>query len=376
MSKEVWQKAIDLILAQEAEKAEILLRRVIRHLYSHESRFDVVDMDEGASFKLTKQLRRADTKKEEDERFAAMSDSRHKDDGELRVSDVLHIKLTLDNLLDYAKAARGGVLQQMEEEAKTSRFTFFGTRVVKRMLCYSWALMLLLCRFSITVCAMVMPRDEGTLVPLAYMILKLSYILMMATLQPYVWSYLNDWEIVVHSLIFMFMMFVISDWSAMASDVLLVVATWAAIVPVLLRIFVICTIKEAPHDPDEIHVKQDVSYHLEQLHGGPAQHQMGLSFGSMAVSRAMQHVKKSIDVVERRQVTVVEKTYDERGYPVERTIVTQEEDMEHAEYTLDVQKDEVAFMLHGEEGDEPRPPSLEPLGEEDRQESDVYDIKL
>lgn len=28
--------------------------------------------------------------------------------------------------------------------------------------------------------------------------------------------------------------------------------------------------------------------------------------------------------VERRQVTVVEKTYDERGYPVERTIVTQD----------------------------------------------------
>lgn len=58
--EEVWNKAIDLVLAQEAEKAEILLHRLVKHLrpgtlkglalvlrYRHNPRFRVVDEDEG-----------------------------------------------------------------------------------------------------------------------------------------------------------------------------------------------------------------------------------------------------------------------------------------------------------------------------------------
>ena len=50
LQQEVWRKAIDIILAQEAEKAEVFLRRMIRHLYAHNPRFKVIDEDEGEIF--------------------------------------------------------------------------------------------------------------------------------------------------------------------------------------------------------------------------------------------------------------------------------------------------------------------------------------
>ncbi|CAE7524278.1 UGT80B1, partial [Symbiodinium sp. CCMP2456] len=153
---EVWHRAIDLILAQEAEKADALLLRVISHMYTHSERFKTIDEDEGPAWQIIRGIRdairdrpmhsttlkvraepssrsgvtsevsadrpvppetEAATEQVATDRLNTITmeetaqiqrvrpdDPVDAPDGTetLKVSDVHHVKLTLDNLLDYA----------------------------------------------------------------------------------------------------------------------------------------------------------------------------------------------------------------------------------------------------------------------------------
>ncbi|CAL1154452.1 unnamed protein product [Cladocopium goreaui] len=171
MRQEVWSKAIDIILAHEAEKAEVFLRRMIRHLYNHNPRFNVIDEDSGPTFALIRAILRSD-EEEENETGVPKEESAVES---LKAADIHHITITLNNLLD------------------TARWTIPGLRVIKRWLGYSWSLVLLIVRFAILTFAMLMPRDREATVPLAYVITKLVSLVMEAALAPYQWTYLNDW---------------------------------------------------------------------------------------------------------------------------------------------------------------------------------------
>ncbi|CAK9106848.1 unnamed protein product [Durusdinium trenchii] len=324
---DAWSKAIDIILAQEAEKAEVLLRKIIRHLYAHHPRFSVIDEDEGPTFQIIRNLVRSSD--------PAPVDEDH--DRTLHVSDVHHITIALFNLLD------------------TARHTVAGARIIKRWLAYSWSFMLLLFRFAILLFAMLMRRDQKSQVPLPYMLTNLALLISEATVQPYQWNYLNDWELTVHTLIYVFMLFVHSEWSDVASDVLLVVATAAAILPVILRIIVMWWLKDKSEDPTHMTVKGgEASYHLSQLVDGGGTRSLGVSTTtteSIVNSGTLEHVRKSIELVKKKQTTVVEKTYDDWGQVVERTIQTEETETENIAYSLDMTKSRVEKVMRGQPDD-------------------------
>lgn len=456
MHQELWQRAIDLILAQEAEKAELLLIRVIRHLYAHSPRFKVIDEDEGPTFQIIRGLRdyivgssmpptnhfgtgltlgllppieenRNEIPPEEDEpqppeteppdeKITRLDDPESDespakitrlDDEEsqfsdivteslavpaggevppepqparpdgpdpeepevnpppddpipqppddpplpqlprehLKVSDVHHVTLTLENLLDYAK------------------WSIPGARAFKRVLSYSWCFILLLTRFAVIIYAMLMRRDLAGL-PLVYMLITLGYVILEATLQPYVWTYLNDWEVTVHVLIYVFLLFVISGWSDTASEVLVVVATLAAIIPVILRFLILFLGEEDTEDPTDMSIARGVaSYHLHQLTDGGGTVSLGVSSTSSAsttssvstVGGGMEHVRKYIELVKKRHITVVEKTLDDSGQEVERTTHTEEVETEGVTYSFDMTKSEVVKVMQGEKDQKPRP---------------------
>ncbi|CAE7443664.1 sapA [Symbiodinium natans] len=397
--KEIWQRAIDLILAQEAEKADMLLLRVIEHMYTHSDRFKAVDEDEGPAYQIIRGIRNAIRRRRTDHsegltssgggysseatvnrqvppetepgepqatgpsgslhlseavtaasgRFsseeapvppetepvvAAVTDDRLYPMEEppqlqepppdsdppdpkletLKVSDVHHVKLTLENLLDYAK------------------WSVPGARAIKRVLSYCWTLILLVARFVITAYAMLMPRDQSN-VPLLYLLVTLAYVILGAGLQPYVWNFLNDWEVAVHSLIYVFLLFVISGWSDTASDVLVVVATMTAIVPVILRFFVVLCGQEK-QDPEEDAVSKSqgaATYDLERL-GRSMQSQGSVSRATSAVSsrpttrtrsiqdgRHREHIRNYIDMVKQQNIGIVQSTVDEQGREVALT---------------------------------------------------------
>jgi len=455
MHQELWQRAIDLILAQEAEKAELLLIRVIRHLYAHSPRFKVIDEDEGPTFQIIRGLRdyivgqstppnhfgtgltlgllppieenRNEIPPEEDEhqppetgeppdeKITRLDDDSDEspakitrlDDEEsqfsdivteslavpaggeappepqparpdgpdpeepevnpppddpipeppddpplpqlprehLKVSDVHHVTLTLENLLDYAK------------------WSIPGARAFKRVLSYSWCFILLLTRFAVIIYAMLMRRDLAGL-PLVYMLITLGYVILEATLQPYVWTYLNDWEVTVHVLIYVFLLFVISGWSDTASEVLVVVATLAAIIPVILRFLILFLGEEDTEDPTDMSIARGVaSYHLHQLTDGGGTVSLGVSSTSSSsttssvstVGGGMEHVRKYIELVKKRHITVVEKTLDDKGQEVERTTHTEEVETEGVTYSFDMTKSEVVKVMQGEKDQKPRP---------------------
>ncbi|CAK9090465.1 M protein [Durusdinium trenchii] len=175
--KEVWNKAIDLILAQEAEKAEILLHRLVQHLYRHHPRFRVIGEDEGPALQLVKAITSSYTSersvKAQNEVLGRAEDGV---DSSLKVADVHHVELMMNNLLDYA------------------RWTLPGCRAVKRVFAYSWAVVLLFQRFAIVIFCMLMPQDQDFAIPLTYLLVKLVSLLAEASLHPYVWTFLNDWE--------------------------------------------------------------------------------------------------------------------------------------------------------------------------------------
>ncbi|CAE7553985.1 unnamed protein product, partial [Symbiodinium sp. CCMP2456] len=248
----------------------------------------------------------------------------------LKVSDVHHVTLTLENLLDYAK------------------WSIPGARAFKRVLSYSWCFILLLTRFAVIIYAMLMRRDLAGL-PLVYMLITLGYVILEATLQPYVWTYLNDWEVTVHVLIYVFLLFVISGWSDTASEVLVVVATLAAIIPVILRFLILFLGEEDTEDPTDMSVARGVaSYHLHQLTDGGGTVSLGVSStSSSSTTRSqrqsgggMEHVRKYIELVKKRHITVVEKTLDDKGQEVERTTHTEEVETEGVTYSFDMTKSE------------------------------------
>lgn len=357
MRQEVWSKAIDIILAQEAERAEVLLRRIIRHLYNHNPRFKIIDEDEGPTFTLVKAILRSDEEDMEDEARENNKETHHHDDpvATLKAADIHHVTSVLNNLVD------------------TARFTIPGVRLIKRWLGYSWSLVLLFIRFSILTFAMLMRRDEVGSVPLAYMITKLLSLVLEAALAPYQWNYLNDWELVVHSLVYVFMMFVVSGWSDLVSNILLVGATLAAVMPVILRMIFLLNIKDKSQlqDPSGISVKQgEVSYHIGDLAAHTGTRSLGISTtttDSYIHSGTLEHVRKSIEMVKKKIQTVVERTVDGDGTPIERTIVTEEVHTDAMTYSLDMTKSQVGRMMKGMPEDEP--PAGEPL--EDIVEFDV-----
>jgi len=231
---------------------------------------------------------------------------------------------------------------------------------------YSWSLCLLFIRFSILTFAMLMRRDEVGSVPLAYMITKLVSLVLEAALAPYQWNYLNDWELVVHSLIYVFMMFVVSEWSDLVSNILLVLATLASVMPVILRLIFLLNIKDKSklQDPSSISVKQgEVSYHIGDLAANTGTRSLGISTtttDSYIASGTLEHVRKSIEMVKKKIQTVVEKTVDDYGTPIERTIVTEEVETDAMTYSLDMTKSQVGRMMKGSPEDGP-PSAGEPL---------------
>lgn len=214
---------------------------------------------------------------------------------------------------------------------------------------------MLLFRFAILLFAMLMRRDQKSQVPLPYMLTNLALLISEATVQPYQWNYLNDWELTVHTLIYVFMLFVHSEWSDVASDVLLVVATAAAILPVILRIIVMWWLKDKSEDPTHMTVKGgEASYHLSQLVDGGGTRSLGVSTTtteSIVNSGTLEHVRKSIELVKKKQTTVVEKTYDDWGQVVERTIQTEETETENIAYSLDMTKSRVEKVMRGQPDD-------------------------
>ncbi|CAE7884305.1 UGT80B1 [Symbiodinium microadriaticum] len=358
--KEVWHRAIDLILAQEAEKADALLLKVIEHMYTHSDRFRAIDEDEGPAFQIIRNIRsaikgrvdRPDRSRapflseglmsagsasrseatidqpvppetepdvlqvatfgldsEEPALREAVSDDPLEVVEKLKVSDVHHVKLTLENVLDYA------------------RWSVPGARAIKRVLSYSWTLILLIARFVITIYAMLMRRDQSD-VPLVYLLVTLAYVLLGAGLQPYVWGFLNDWEVAVHSLIYVFLLFVISGWSDTASDVLVVVATMSAVVPVVLRfLLLLCgQDKQDPDDNDTVVSQGSATYNLNRLALSQSGGDGGVSRAASSVgpkassrSRSVQdagrhreHVRNYIEMVKNQSITVVQSA-DEPG---------------------------------------------------------------
>ncbi|CAE7305192.1 UGT80B1, partial [Symbiodinium pilosum] len=337
-SKEVWHRAIDLILAQEAEKADALLLRVISHMYTHSERFKMIDEDEGPAWEIIRSIRdtirdRAKRSKSFNLSKAVSTDRPDRpvrpetepvlaqvatdrlnpmeetpqvqqilpdepvpepdEQVKLKVSDVHHVKLTLDNLLDYA------------------RWSVPGARAIKRVLAYSWTFILLIARFVITIYAMLMRRDQSE-VPVVYLLVSLTYVILGASLQPYVWAFLNDWEVAVHSLIYVFLVFVISGWSDIASDVLVVVATLSAIVPVILR-FMVVLYGQDKEDPDEdpTTTQGSATYNLERLglSEGMVSQTSSAAVGPRSTGRSIQnagrhreHVRNYIQLVARCQI--------------------------------------------------------------------------
>lgn len=354
MRQEVWSKAIDIILAHEAEKAEVFLRRMIRHLYNHNPRFNVVDEDSGPTFALIRAILRTD----EDEANKTDVPKAEEEVESLKAADIHHITITLNNLLD------------------TARWTIPGVRVIKRWLGYSWSLVLLLIRFAILTFAMLMPRDEVATVPLAYVITKLVSLVMEAALAPYQWNYLNDWELVVHSVIYVFMMFVVSGWSDLASDVLLILATILSVLPVILRVVMLLNTKDkhSLQDPTGMSVReQDVSYHIGDMRDGIGTRSLGISTvttDSVVHSGTLEHVRKSIEMVKKKLVTVVEKTLDEDGKEVERTTVTEETTTDAMTYSLDMTKSQVGRIMAGQPETEEFPRGLEEIVEENPDHED------
>ncbi|OLP92559.1 hypothetical protein AK812_SmicGene25625 [Symbiodinium microadriaticum] len=194
----------------------------------------------------------------------------------------------------------------------------------RRVLSYSWCFILLLTRFAVIIYAMLMRRDLAGL-PLVYMLITLGYVILEATLQPYVWTYLNDWAPWAMG---RFLLFVISGWSDTASEVLVVVATLAAIIPVILRFLILFLGEEDTEDPTDMSIAR----------GG------------------MEHVRKYIELaVKKRHITVVEKTLDDSGQEVERTTHTEEVETEGVTYSFDMTKSEVFKVMQGEKDQKPRP---------------------
>eukprot|EP00913_Durusdinium_trenchii_P003617 g3347.t1 len=154
---EVWNKAIDLILAQEAEKAEILLHRLVQHLYRHHPRFRVIGEDEGPALQLVKAITSSYTSersvKAQNEVLGRAEDGERRGANRStislprKVADVHHVELMMNNLLDYA------------------RWTLPGCRAVKRVFAYSWAVVLLFQRFAIVIFCMLMPQDQDVVNP-------------------------------------------------------------------------------------------------------------------------------------------------------------------------------------------------------------------
>lgn len=358
MRQEVWSKAIDIILAHEAEKAEVFLRRMIRHLYNHNPRFNVIDEDSGPTFALIRAILRSD-EDEENETGVPKEESAVES---LKAADIHHSTITLNNLLD------------------TARWTIPGLRVIKRWLGYSWSLVLLIVRFAILTFAMLMPRDREATVPLAYVITKLVSLVMEAALAPYQWTYLNDWELVVHSVIYVFMMFVVSGWSDLASDVLLLLATILSVLPVILRLIMLVNTKDKNdiQDPLGMSVKsEDVSYHIGDMRDGLGTRSLGISTvttESVVNSGTLEHVRKSIEMVKKKLVTVVEKTVDDDGKEVERTTVTEETTTDAMTYSLDMTKSQVGRIMAGQPDTEEIPPGLEEIVEEDPDHEDEEDL--
>lgn len=355
MRQEVWSKAIDIILAHEAEKAEVFLRRMIRHLYNHNPRFNVIDEDSGPTFALIRAILRSDTDAEAEETGLPKEDTHLET---LKAADIHHITITLNNLLD------------------TARWTIPGLRVIKRWLGYSWSLVLLIVRFALLTFGMLMPRDKEATVPLAYVITKLVSLVMEAALSPYQWTYLNDWELVVHSVIYVFMMFVVSGWSDLASDVLLLLATILSVLPVILRVVMLLNTKDKNQiqDPLGMSVKaEDVSYHIGDMRDGIGTRSLGISTvttESVVNSGTLEHVRKSIEMVKKKLVTVVEKTLDDDGKEVERTTVTEETTTDAMTYSLDMTKSQVGRIMKGQPETEEIPRGLEEIVEEDLDHED------
>eukprot|EP00439_Symbiodinium_sp_Y106_P030332 s1766_g3.t1 len=354
-SRDVWHRAIDLILAQEAEKADALLLRVISHMYTHSERFKMIDEDEGPAWEIIRSIRGAirdratrstalrvrtepssrsggvtsevsadrPVQPETEPAMVQVATDRlnpmeetaqvqrvcpdepvaEPDEPEkLKVSDVHHVKLTLDNLLDYA------------------RWSVPGARALKRVLSYSWTFILLIARFVITIYAMLMRRDQSE-VPLVYLLVTLTYVILGASLQPYVWAFLNDWEVAVHALIYVFLVFVISGWSDIAGDVLVVVATMSAIVPVVLRE------KEDP-DEDPTVTQGSATYNLERLELSEG---TSISRASSAVAqrsikdagRHREHVRNYIELVKQQKFSVVASTVVDDGQEIAPASSTQ-----------------------------------------------------
>jgi len=366
-SREVWHRAIDLILAQEAEKADALLLRVISHMYTHSERFKMIDEDEGPAWEIIRSIRGAirdratrstalrvrtepssrsggvtsevsadrPVQPETEPAMVQVATDRlnpmeetaqvqrvrpdepvaEPDEPEkLKVSDVHHVKLTLDNLLDYA------------------RWSVPGARALKRVLSYSWTFILLIARFVITIYAMLMRRDQSE-VPLVYLLVTLTYVILGASLQPYVWAFLNDWEVAVHALIYVFLVFVISGWSDIAGDVLVVVATMSAIVPVVLRVAVILYGQEK-EDPDEdpTVTQGSATYNLERLElsegtsisrasSAVAQRSTGRSIKD--AGRHREHVRNYIELVKQQKFSVVASTVVDDGQEIAPASSTQ-----------------------------------------------------
>ncbi|CAK9084149.1 unnamed protein product [Durusdinium trenchii] len=282
--KEVWNKAIDLILAQEAEKAEILLHRLVQHLYRHHPRFRVIGEDEGPALQLVKAITSSYTSersvKAQNEVLGRAEDGV---DSSLKVADVHHVELMMNNLLDYA------------------RWTLPGCRAVKRVFAYSWAVVLLFQRFAIVIFCMLMPQDQDFAIPLTYLLVKLVSLLAEASLHPYVWTFLNDWEVSLHALIFVFMLFVSSKWSELTCDILVVVVTGCAVVPLILRLIELLICKDAIEDPTDISISIDEaksvpSYHLEQL--DPEDLERAGAPG------ALDHVRRGVELVNKSSASV------------------------------------------------------------------------
>lgn len=69
----------------------------------------------------------------------------------------------------------------------------------------------------------------------------------------------------------------------------------------------------------------------------------------------MEHVRKYIELVKKRHITVVEKTLDDSGQEVERTTHTEEVETEGVTYSFDMTKSEVVKVMQGEKDQKPRP---------------------
>lgn len=181
-------------------------------------------------------------------------------------------------------------------------------------------------------------------------------------------------------MIYVFMMFVVSGWSDLASDVLLLLATILSVLPVILRLIMLVNTKDKNdiQDPLGMSVKaEDVSYHIGDMRDGLGTRSLGISTvttESVVNSGTLEHVRKSIDMVKKKLVTVVEKTVDEDGKEVERTTVTEETTTDAMTYSLDMTKSQVGRIMAGQPDTEEIPPGLEEIVEEDPDHEDEEDL--